>query len=71
MSAPVLAGRRLRFHPWAAEDFPPPADRHGDREVQRCLQTGRRIPKRAGMVFTGLQALNGVPNAFHRHDRTA
>jgi len=31
----------------------------------------RRVLEKAGMVLTGVQALNGIPNAFYRHDRPA
>jgi ribosomal-protein-alanine N-acetyltransferase len=31
----------------------------------------RRVLEKAGMVFTGIQALHGIPNAFYRHDRRA
>jgi [ribosomal protein S5]-alanine N-acetyltransferase len=31
----------------------------------------RRVLEKAGMKFTGLRALNGIPNAFYRHGRRA
>jgi len=31
----------------------------------------RRVLEKAGMRFTGLRNLKGVPNAFYRHDRPA
>jgi RimJ/RimL family protein N-acetyltransferase len=40
MEIPVLASDRLRFHPWAAEDFPLLAELHQDPEVQHFLQMG-------------------------------
>ncbi len=30
----------------------------------------RRVLEKAGMMFTGLRDLHGVPNAFYRHDRS-
>ncbi|MBB3016968.1 RimJ/RimL family protein N-acetyltransferase [Microvirga lupini] len=170
MEIPVLAGERLRFHPWAAEDFPLLAELHADPEVQHFLQMGdppwdeaflrakfegfradyaahgwtkfkvlniqgrflgragfgcfdetgelelgysfmrpfwghgyaseaaralldwvyrsvsvdhvigfavadntasRRVLEKAGMRFTGLRDLHGIPNAFYRHERPA
>jgi ribosomal-protein-alanine N-acetyltransferase len=29
----------------------------------------RRVLEKIGMRFTGLRDLNGIPNAFYRHDR--
>ena len=31
----------------------------------------RRVLEKAGMAFTGLRDLHGIPNAFYRHDRPA
>ena len=31
----------------------------------------RRVLEKIGMAFTGIRDLNGIPNAFYRHDRPA
>ena len=32
-------------------------------------EASRKVLEKTGMSFTGVQALNGVPYAFYRHDR--
>ncbi|MBB4041254.1 RimJ/RimL family protein N-acetyltransferase [Microvirga flocculans] len=34
-------------------------------------KASRRVLEKAGMTFTGLRGINGIPNAFYRHDRPA
>ena len=39
----VLETRRLRFHPWQADDLPLLLELHGDPEVQQFLEAGKAV----------------------------
>ncbi len=43
MNHAVLETRRLRFHPWQAEDLPLLLELHGNPEVQHFLEAGEAV----------------------------
>jgi len=34
-------------------------------------RASRKVLEKAGMSFTGIRDVDGIPNAFYRHDRPA